>query len=203
MSKKWLPRARLWRLILSQNTEGFWSDSTTTALVLEARNADEVAVLPETLLERIINVFKALIESNAESNADGVGGLDARHETEDDELGEIQAAKEQDHTDKSQDKEPRNLMSDNPLDCSVSAIGHAMPSALANLKPCDAPLGVLHRIWTTMCCIAVLERLNVSWVWGDGDLYDPGERYVSIVLRNSLFLGPSVCFLQSPCIAVL
>jgi hypothetical protein len=34
-----------------------------------------------------------------------------------------------------------------------------------------------------MCCIAVLERLIVCWVWGDGDLYPPEERCVLHHLR--------------------
>jgi hypothetical protein len=34
------------------------------------------------------------------------------------------------------------------------------------------------RVWTTLCCIAVLERSRQCWLWGDGDLYPEEERTI-------------------------
>ena len=183
MSKKWLPRARLWRLILSQNTSGFWDASSTTALVLEARTSEEVEVLPESLLTRIVNIIRGVTESTADAEAAGDGGdtLDARYEQDDmDELFELhEGAPDEEETPRTQrQKRPRGPLTDCPINCSVGAISSAMPPALIKLRTAgDLSSAVkLRRVWTTMCCIAVLERLSVCWVWGDGDLYDPNER---------------------------
>jgi hypothetical protein len=92
MAKKWLPRARLWRLILCQTTTGYWDASSTTALVLQSRTAEEVDELPKTLLKRISDVVRSLTETVADSEAAGDGdeGLDGRHEQDDlDELFEF------------------------------------------------------------------------------------------------------------------
>ena len=187
MNKKWLPRARLWRLILSQNTAGYWCASSTTALALVARDSEEVESLPETLLSRIVGMLKGLTDTATEAevvsdNISGVSGVGARreHDDLDDLFDTLPGGASDDEMPPSQnDKRPRKLFdsSDDPIACSVGAIGRAMPAALAKLKASDpsSPVTLL-RVWTTMCCIAVLERQNVSWVWGDGDLYDPTER---------------------------
>ena len=183
MNKMWLPRARLWRLILSQSTAGYWDASSTTALVLEARTSEEVEVLPESLLTRIVNIIRGVTESTADAEAAGDGGdtLDARYEQDDmDELFELhEGAPDEEETPRTQrQKRPRGPLTDCPINCSVGAISSAMPPALIKLRTAgDLSSAVkLRRVWTTMCCIAVLERLSVCWVWGDGDLYDPNER---------------------------
>ena len=84
MAKKWLPRARLWKLILSQSTTGYWDASSTTALVLEARTAAEVEEVPKTLLKRILDLARSLTETvaNAEAAGDGSGGVDGSETAE-------------------------------------------------------------------------------------------------------------------------
>jgi hypothetical protein len=181
MNKKWLPRARLWRLILSQNSAGFWDASSTTALALEARSSEEVAVLPETLIMRIVNMIRAFLESAADAEAAGNVSADGRHEQDD--MGDLfeQEGAQEEATRNRKEKRQSTPATDCPLTCSVSAISSSIPPALLKLRKAgDVPSAVtLRRVWTTMCCISVLERLNVCWVWGDGDLYAPDERYAT------------------------
>ena len=183
MAKKWLPRARLWKLIISQSTTGYWDASSTTALVLEARTAEEVEVLPKTLVKRILDLARSMTETVADAEAAGEGddGIDGRHEQDDlDELFEFreEGEDEDDETPRVRRRSKRRPPTDCPVTCSVEAIVASIPRALTKLAS-DVPTAVkLRRVWTTMCCIAVLERLMVSWVWGDGDLYPPDERCV-------------------------
>ena len=192
MAKKWLPRARLWKLILSQSTTGYWDASSTTALVLEARTAEEVEVLPKTLVKRILDLARSMTETvaDAEAAGDGGDGPDGRHEQDDlDELFEFreEGEDEDDETPRVRHRPKRRPPTDCPVTCSVEAIVASIPRALTKLAT-DVPSAVkLRRVWTTMCCIAVLERLIVSWVWGDGDLYPPEERCVLQTCACCLF----------------
>lgn len=68
-------------------------------------------------------------------------------------------------------------ITDCPLTCSVAAIIDSIPRRLVALQAADASISA-PRIWTTLCCIAVLERANVSWIWGDGDTYPAVERTI-------------------------
>ena len=188
IAKKWLPRARLWKLILSQNINGYWDASSTTALVLEARTAQEVEVLPKTLVKRILELARSITESMVEAEAagDNDDGPDGRHEQDDlDELFEFHEEgedEESDETPRTRRRSSQHAPSDCPITCSVEAIVASIPRALTKLAT-DVPTAVkLRRVWTTMCCIATLERLIICWVWGDGDLYPPDERCV--VLRT-------------------
>jgi hypothetical protein len=63
---------------------------------------------------------------------------------------------------------------DDPLCCSAGAITATMPARLSRLAAAD---GVdADRVWTTMCCVALLETLNVSYLWTDGEPYPAIER---------------------------
>ena len=69
-------------------------------------------------------------------------------------------------------------VSDDPLYCSARAIVASMPRRLAALGPeCQK-----ERVWTTLCCIGLLQTLNVTWLWGptsdNGDAYPPEERTI-------------------------
>ena len=193
MSKKWLPRARLWRLILSQNTSGFWDASSTTALVLQSRTAEEVEVLPKTMFKRILDMIRSLTESvaDAEAAGDGAEGVDGRHEQ--DELDELFEFREEGEDEDDEEQTPRirrrrksRPVTDCPITCSEEAIIKSIPRALTKLATDTATAATLRRVWTTMCCISVLERLIVCWVWGDGDLYPPDERCVRVALAVCL-----------------
>jgi hypothetical protein len=185
MSKKWLPRARLWRLILSQTTTGYWDASSTTALVLQSRTAEEVEELPKTLFKRIADVVRSLTETAADAEAagDADAGLGGRHEQDDvDELFELHDDAE-DEDDETRQRVKRMPVTDCPITCSVDAITASIPRALTRLATDTSTARTLRRVWTTMCCISVLERLIVCWVWGDGDLYAPEERCAFVCMR--------------------
>ena len=207
-AKKWLPRARLWKLILSQNTAGYWcvlrvhrqaitlpflanafacrDVSSTTALVLEARAAHEVDALPKSFLKRLFDVMRSMFETMADAEAAGNEdeAVDGRREQDDlDDLFEFHEEGEEeadDETPRVHRRAKRRPATDCPVTCSAEAIVMAIPHALTKLAT-DVPTAVkLRRVWTTMCCIAVLERLVVCWLWGDGELYPPEERCVSL-----------------------
>ena len=57
-------------------------------------------------------------------------------------------------------------VTDCPITFSLFALKETLPPALAVLSP-DAQA---HRVWTTILCIACLERLKSCWLWGDGEL---------------------------------
>ena len=157
--------------------------STTTALVLEARASEEVDGLPRTLLMRIVDTLRDYTESAAIAEADGndADTADTRHEQDDmDELYEAHEHSADEEALVRRNSQPHLPATDCPLTCSVASINNTMPAALIELRKTGQLFSALklRRIWTTMCCISVLERLTVCWVWGDGDLYAPVERCV-------------------------
>ena len=205
---KWLIRCRLWRLILSQNVQGYWDASTTTAFALEARDAKETQGLPPTPMQKLLTVLGGVGEVlvSAEDDDDA----DARHESDatamDDIMSTISDARDARRTKagitaaddadgddtggdpsapprtpsllrRSVDKARAAALTDCPLSCSVSAIARSMPRALVRLRQEDSSVNVV-RVWTTLLCICILERMNVSWIWGDGDLYPEEERTI-------------------------
>ena len=180
---KWLLRARLFKLIFSQSPDGFWDCSMTTAFALEARSAKEVEELKPTLLLRIRTVLGSLAEAGLEDDDDdGAGRRDgdgagdvlvdaidprvSREELPDDMRG---VADEHPSTGP---KSLRRLQSisraqkllDCPLSCSPNSIREAMPRRLAKVRSAHPDIDVL-RVWTTMCCISMLERLKWCWLW--------------------------------------
>ena len=66
-----------------------------------------------------------------------------------------------------------------PQDCPLTnydtSIIDIMPHRLAHLEEhgVDAK-----RVWTTLCCISLLEDLPFSFIWGDGDTYPEEERTI-------------------------
>ena len=171
LRRKWLPRVRMWKLILSQDADGSWPASSSTAFSLEARATTETANLKQTLLQRIKETFSSAAE---EMDADHGGVAEAvlqglRGETVD-EKG----------TPRMSVVGPAGLdvnPGDDPLTCSADAILAAMPKRLAAVKAADPTVDVV-RVWTTLCCVSSLQRLNVSWIWGDGDTYADPEKTI-------------------------
>ena len=207
-TQRWLVRCRLWRLILSQNAQGYWDASTTTAFVLEARDAKETQEVPPTPMQKLLTLLGAAAEVLA--NADDNDEDGARHESDatamDDIMNTVSDARAARRTksgitvvDASDDGDPNTprvssprrssmprrsvsfaraaALTDCPLSFSVSAISRSMPRALVRLRMEDSSINVV-RVWTTMLCIYVLEKMNVSWIWGDGDLYPEEERTI-------------------------
>ena len=161
----------MWKLILSQDADGSWPASSSTAFSLEARATTETANLKQTLLQRIKETFSSAAE---EMDADHGGVAEAvlqglRGETVD-EKG----------TPRMSVVGPAGLdvnPGDDPLTCSADAILAAMPKRLAAVKAADPTVDVV-RVWTTLCCVSSLQRLNVSWIWGDGDTYADPEKTI-------------------------
>ncbi len=187
---RWLQRARLWRLILSQSTEGWFDATSNTAFVCEARAAADTEGLQPTLMSRVSAALSVAASMAFLSNGDGLGGLLD---------GQAAALNDDDHARASDPGRAQNLaaneeaagrrstslrraesmeraasIADCPLTCSAAAITASIPRQLRSL---DASIKV-SRVWATLCCIAVLERFPASWVWGDGDLYQEKERTI-------------------------
>ena len=171
--RKWLQRARLFKLILSQHGDGSWDVSSTTAFALEARPAVETKLLPRDLKSCLSDLFAA----SAEASED-VGDADVLHTSDHDSpsaaddigLGDARQSTEEDVP--VHDAHPH--LTDCPVTCPKEALVDCMPRALRSLKLAAQPT----RVWCTMCCIAVLERMNVCWIAGDGDVYEPQEKTI-------------------------
>ena len=157
--------------------------------------------MKETLLSRIMGALGAIVEAGADFDDDGVDGDrdDDRRENNaiedvfaamrDAVLPRTSSARAAERSDSLQRAESLRALrrtqslaiaaeiEDCPLTCSVSAIVEATPRRLVALQAADPSINA-SRIWTTLCCIAVLERMNVSWIWGDGDLYPREERTI-------------------------
>ena len=125
-------------------------------------------------------MFETMADAEAAGNEDEA--VTGRREQDDlDDLFEFHEEgeeEEDDETPRVRHRAKRRPATDCPVTCSAEAIVLSIPRALTKLA-IDVPSAVkLRRVWTTMCCIAVLERFVVCWLWGDGDLYPPEERCV-------------------------
>ena len=165
--RKWLPRVRLWKLILSQHADGSWTASSTTAFALEARATHEIANLKLTVLQRLRD---QLSNATEELEAEHGGVAEAV-------LHGLHSEQEVDPATPRTPRTPEADAGDDPLTCSADAIIATIPKRLMAVKAGDASVDVV-RVWTTLCCVASLQRLNVSWIWGDGDIYEERERTV-------------------------
>ncbi len=142
----------------------------------------------KTVFKRIADVVRSLTETMADAEAagDADAGIGGRHEQDDlDELFEFHEEDEgdDDETPRDRRRAKRMPVTDCPVTCSVDAITASIPRALSRLAIDTSTARTLRRVWTTMCCISVLERLIVCYVWGDGDLYPPDERCVLLRIR--------------------
>jgi hypothetical protein len=162
MKHRWLVRARFWKLILSQNTEGYWDASSTVAFALEARQASETTDLKPSLMMRLKDIVGGATEAfDDDRNVteavfqgwQGDGDAAAAPENEAAALAAATVDLDSNH--------------DCPLTCSVSAITASLPPRLGAVLGADAGVEVM-RVWSTMLAVSVLERMNVSWLWGDG-----------------------------------
>jgi hypothetical protein len=217
---EWLPRARLWRLVLSQRADGSWGASHSVAFALEARPAAETANLPRprrlaALIDTGFNVFadEALDapddmmqlggggggggNGGAAAWADVAGGATATvAEKAAERSGEKEkadaAAQEDASSAERAAAQPRTC----PMTCSRSAIVASVPGRLSNLAAEDATVDA-ERLWTTMCAICALERLNACWLSGDGSLYPERERTIVDAAREWI----EACAAASPALA--
>jgi hypothetical protein len=192
---KWFVKARLWRLILSQSTDGSWAPSATVAFALEARAASEVASVQltwfEALKDRLADAGEVagdmlsgdlvdiLDGTAAQHTQAGAGGKDEEAEGDGRSLAGHRALSRRNTMlppggmGGDGDDEDEDVL-DDPLRCSARALRAAMPRRLAQLAREDAGVDA-ERVWTTMCCAALLSTLNTCWLWTDGDLYPAEE----------------------------
>ena len=194
---------------------------STTAFVLEARPTHETENVKETLLSRIAGTLGAVVEAGIDLDDDG-GGDDRDADREQNNAIEDVFAAMREAVSPRAAPEPaasnanalhrastrvmrrtQSLsvaaeISDCPLTCSVAAIVESTPRRLVAIQAADAKVNA-SRIWTTLCCIAMLERMNVSWIWGDGDLYPREERTIVDGAREWV----EACAAKSPALAEL
>jgi hypothetical protein len=180
---KWWVKARLWKLILSQAPSGFFEPSSSVAFALEARSVNEVAQLKTTFIERLQDKL-ANMGDVAEDLASGdiagaLGGRAAQDvggvtPTPEEERAHMQTRTQQQRRLSTWDsmrpgRDAPDEVHDDPLLCSPHALLAAMPRRLEELQHASAVDALLmQRVWTTMCCIALLETLNYSWLDTDG-----------------------------------
>ena len=196
MRNLWLQRARMWKLILSQRTDGSWAASSTTAFALEARDAAEIVDLPQSCFGRLKDSLSAGAEAFEEDRdiveaaTQGWGTERPRGEAEPasptapttqqtamgkgDVTTRLQALVSMNATMASDDTQQLLSSSDCPLTCSASAVTRSMPGRLRALLEGDPDIDA-ERVWTTLCCAAMLQRQNACWIWGDGDIYAEEE----------------------------
>ena len=176
---RWLQRARFFKLVLAQSPEGWWDATTTVAFALEARSPSEVKAAPVTLLDRLRNrvgeILEVYEEENRHGNSAAVRTL-VRADTTAVHRGDVGSAVLEDP------ETPRtpfadDMPADDPLACSAASLVASIPRRLAALQAEDANIDA-SRVWSTLCCITMLQELPVSWIWGDGDLYLSPERTV-------------------------
>jgi hypothetical protein len=157
-NQKWLPNARLWRMIMTQHPEGFWAASDSVAFALEARAAGEVAALP--LLSFVARVGKAAGMFTEEGPAEAMEYL-AISAAEDAKLKADRARA---------DAAAGDMTNDCPITCPKAVLTDSVPEQLRKVAEADADVDV-ERVWTTMLCVIVLQRMKFSWISGDGDSY--------------------------------
>jgi hypothetical protein len=80
-------------------------------------------------------------------------------------------------------KDASDADADDPLTSSAAALAASVPRALNMAAAQDASIEPL-RVWTTLCCTASLERLNVCVLFGDASLFPEVERTVVDAARE-------------------
>ena len=75
------------------------------------------------------------------------------------------------------------VANDDPLECNAAAIVASMPPRLVRVAMQDNSINV-SRVWTTLCCMCMLQELPFGWIWGDGDLYPETERTIVDAARE-------------------
>lgn len=173
---RWLQRARLFKLILSQRADGSFGVSSTTAFALEARPVADTKQLRRKLMS-CLNAFAGVVDEEEDLGLAGADdALQVTGRPSSGAIDDISIVDSQEHElaemDVVQDAHPD--ITDCPLTCPEEAITESMPRALRALSADAQPA----RVWCTLCCIAVLERMNTSWIAGDGDLYEPQEKTI-------------------------
>ena len=166
LRQKWLEKARMWRMVLLQRSDGSWNLTQSLAAAVEAHtpcDALKQGTPPDSLLGRLkagaatLGALLGADEDDADIISDNkVGGsLD-----DDDDLAIREAVK--------------GLRSDDPLQFSISAMYDFMPPVLAALRRQGQVPAT--RVWATLLATVTLEEMPVSWLVSEDE--DPVERTV-------------------------
>ena len=190
---RWLVRAQLWRLMMMQRSAGFWDPSDSVAFALQARAAQEVALLRPTLLDVLKEALGAVVEADEDNDRHGAfEALQNTMQSDGTTAGFRQRADSVHSSPRASttgtrfsmlmaaaapEEEREDRPNDDPLACSGAAIGAAMPNALRALRAAHPGIDV-SRVWCTLCVVAFLQQLSVCWLAGDGDLYPSQERTI-------------------------
>jgi hypothetical protein len=161
---RWLLRARFWKLMMSQSPDGYWDPSSSVAFSLSARSTQEIVGLRRTLKERlrafIGELFEVFEDENQTNSSDITDTWEHLRSDPDvlhgDDLLVAQFEVANDDT-----------PNDDVLECNSAAIVASMPPRLVHLAIKDSNINVT-RVWTTLCCMCMLQELPYSWIWGDG-----------------------------------
>ena len=172
----WLPITRLLRLVLSQSVDGSWEAGPDTAFAVLARQQEEVDAMPKSpfaLIAARARVLLACLQSDADGDADDGNDDDAAEDAA--AAAAARGGAADDDAVASGGDEAALVMEalraaeihDCPLEGSTLALHQTLPRDLARLPPAAAA----PRVWATLCSLAVLQRLRVGWLVGDGEAY--------------------------------
>lgn len=183
----WWNKSRLWKVILSQNNDGSWPLSTTVAFALQARSGGEVDSLKLNWLERLQDMLSGAAET-AEQLRSADFDVTSLQDSTVQRFDTVNMVQRFDTASSVQRADSRSLhagdtdtgagdaegreTADDPLFCPTSAVVTRMPRSFYNCPDAD-------RVWCTLCCIALLETFNCSWLFSDGEIY--GDVEVTIV----------------------
>ncbi len=147
----------------------------------------EVAQLKVTFMERLQDKLADFGEAAEDLAAGDIAGALGRNAAQD--VGGVASTTEEERTHMQAQAQAQRRLStrdsmrsagrassgvasseeDDPLFCSPHALLAAMPRRLVALQQTSAVDTLLiQRVWTTLCCIALLETLNCSWLATDG-----------------------------------
>ena len=166
--QKWLDKARLWRTVLLQRSDGSWSLTQSLAAAVEAHAPCEDIKPParkttRPLFKRFMAAVAIVSDGADVEVADEVG--DVLSEADEGDLG-------QDDEDVLS-KTAKELRSDDPLQFSRAAMRDHLPAVLAAL----GRQGVhTTRVWATLLAMVALEDMPISWLISEDE--DPVERTV-------------------------
>ena len=169
LRQRWLEKARLWRMVLLQRTDGSWSLSQSLAAGVEAHAPCDAIKPPPAkentrpLLKRFMAALAIATDgADAEVATEAGGVFDG---SDDADLGR--------DDDEVLSKTAKELRSDDPLQFSKAAMRDRLPPALAALGQQGVPVS---RVWATLLAMVTLEEMPICWLASDDE--DPVERTV-------------------------
>jgi hypothetical protein len=206
-TKKWLPTARLCarlaaalpctrsraaagalrmpvrcagRIIFSQQPDGAWDATSTLAFALEARTLAEISALPNSWWNRLMAVVNTMLGMVTGESEDARDAFQNQLKAVNDDMAPVGLdAADADASASRHASLMRTAkdVQDCPLTCHANSITSMMPLRLAAVAAEDAGVDA-RRAWATLCCIAALERLPVTSLWGDAEIYPEEERTI-------------------------